>query len=580
MALGVTLLVNAVYLVQWVPRLPEKWNPTEGKAKEKERFEVAVELSYGTFVGSIDEHGVMSWLGLPYAEPPVGDLRFMAPKRIDRNFSKPTSAFKVRSSCMQEGNRGIEAVDEDCLYLNVWAPRARRAPGTDANTPFPFGYTELLPVMVFIHGGTFMIGGGGVPIYSSGSMVRRASSVGNDIILVTINYRLALFGFFGTEEMREDGAAWNAGLLDQRIAFQWVKEHISRFGGDPDRITAFGESAGAMSLASHLTARSPPFFHRVILQSGSGVLTRPLSQTRLDAVAKHVRSQLNCSRSQRTLACLRDRPAGELLKADLSGRDKVGRHYGVLVEGKDGLVDKRPSEIVARGARTRVRGVEVMLGVTRDDGSIFAPGVSKGAIKEWMKHDFPALDLDRVMDVYGPDDSDDRARQISFDLMNDFLFECGQRLLADSLTRHARPRPSDPAVYMYSYNHRPRRNHFGVNDRGTGVYHTAELMPVFGDERWLDDSPPGPPESWISDVMVGYWTNFAYSGDPNVGREGRGRVGTEWPRYVGDWNSSNGGGQRVRFDDRAVVVENVTEAVERCKMWGEVFVKGEWNWHF
>lgn len=224
--------------------------------------ELVVQTKDGHIQGS-SENGVRVWKGIPYAKPPVGPLRFRAPVPPDPwDGIKDTTAFSpmclqpLESTSSMLGGGVTKRVSEDCLYLNVWAP---------LNTP-----AEPLPVMVWIHGGTFITGSGSLPSYNGTSFVLRG-----DVIVVTINYRLGPLGFLHLSPYGESFAS-NTGLLDQIAALQWVRDHIAAFGGDPKRVTVFGESAGSMSIAALLAMPAAKgLFQRAIMESGAAQVMAP-----------------------------------------------------------------------------------------------------------------------------------------------------------------------------------------------------------------------------------------------------------------------------------------------------------------
>ena len=192
--------------------------------------DLSVKTRYGTFNGFVDKQGVKTWLGIPFAQPPVGKLRWRAPEPLKPS-NKTRDAKKFGFTAMQVVDENELASknpqSEDCLTLNIWTR----------------GQKKNLPVMVFIHGGGFQTGGSSDPLYNGSNF-----AAANDVVIVTINYRLAVFGFvnFGAIDSAFEGTGY-LGLKDQVAALAWVKENISAFGGDPDNVTIFGESAGAIS---------------------------------------------------------------------------------------------------------------------------------------------------------------------------------------------------------------------------------------------------------------------------------------------------------------------------------------------
>lgn len=226
-------------------------------------MEVLVETRRGTVRG-LAERGVAVFRGIPFARPPVGSLRFGPPAPLDR-WTGARDATRFGPAASQNGaligpvmSLGIGDTREDCLYLNVWTPGADR---------------RRRPVLVWIHGGAFVIGAGSQMLYDGSALARRG-----DVVVVTINYRLGAFGFLRLRDHFGPRlpATGNEGLLDQVAALEWVRDEIEAFGGDPDRVTIFGESAGAMSCATLLAVpRARGLFHRVILQSGAANFVWP-----------------------------------------------------------------------------------------------------------------------------------------------------------------------------------------------------------------------------------------------------------------------------------------------------------------
>jgi para-nitrobenzyl esterase len=220
-------------------------------------MELIVETAYGVVKG-IRSGNISIWKGIPYAMPPVGSLRFQAPQKLEAwdGIREATQFGPVSSQPSADimnflGNQ-VENPSEDCLYLNIWSP------GADE---------KRRPVMVWIHGGAFISGSGSSKSYDGASFAEQG-----DVVVVTINYRLGIFGFLHLAEIggSEYSASGNCGILDQIAALQWVKENIALFGGDPNQVTVFGESAGAMSIGTLLALPSAKgLFHRAILQSGA-----------------------------------------------------------------------------------------------------------------------------------------------------------------------------------------------------------------------------------------------------------------------------------------------------------------------
>lgn len=212
-----------------------------------------IETTAGPIEGLIEQNNSV-YRGIPYAQPPINALRWRAPQKAVPWTTKRT-AHEFGPVCMQadpKGDSGVgaEGPSEDCLTLNIWAP--------------PRG-AALRPVMIWIHGGGYISGSGSASLYNGSALAARG------VVVVTFNYRLGRFGFFDHPELAKSGEGANFGLLDQRAAFQWVRDNIAAFGGDPAQVTLFGNSAGGESILFHMTSPgSRGLFHRAIVQSGLG----------------------------------------------------------------------------------------------------------------------------------------------------------------------------------------------------------------------------------------------------------------------------------------------------------------------
>ncbi|KOQ86651.1 carboxylesterase/lipase family protein, partial [Enterobacter hormaechei] len=235
-----------------------------------------VETRQGALIG-FTEGDTHVWCGIPYAAPPVGQWRWRSPRPPARwDGVRPATAFSASSwqsseSCQELGGGDPGQFSEDCLYLNVWSPVARADP---------------LPVMVWLHGGGFTLGAGGLPPYNGRALAKRGA------VVVTINYRLGHLGFFAHPalEGEEERVVHNFALLDQIQALEWVRDNIAAFGGDPENITVFGESAGARSVLSLMASPlARGLFHKAIVQSGYTLPDTPRGQAmhKGEAIAAH-----------------------------------------------------------------------------------------------------------------------------------------------------------------------------------------------------------------------------------------------------------------------------------------------------
>ncbi|KAI1755789.1 alpha/beta-hydrolase [Xylaria castorea] len=311
----------------------------------------SVTVKNGTIHG---RHLTETWdqdlfLGIPYAQPPTGPLRFKWPQPLNNSFETPLDASAYGYSCYQSGTDFD--LSEDCLTLNVVRPHGVN----DA---------EKLPVLVWIYGGGFFAGSSADPQYNLSGIVRVSQASGQPIIAVSINYRIGVLGFLQSPQVLAEGSS-NAGLLDQRLALAWIGENIAAFGGNPDRIAVWGESAGASSIALHLHSfggRDDGLFHAAILESGStmGVPLQPLAY--YEAPYDNLTRTVGCADAVDRLACLRRIPVDELFAA------RGAEYWNPLVDG-DFLTDY-PSVLAEAGSFIRV---PLLLGSNSDEGISFSP---------------------------------------------------------------------------------------------------------------------------------------------------------------------------------------------------------------
>jgi para-nitrobenzyl esterase len=214
----------------------------EGTAQNNSAFPVQVKITNGTLEGLYDvKTGLQTYFGIPFAKPPVGDLRWKAPQPVDNwKGVLPAKSFgprAVQAPVFGDMNFRSNGMNEDCLYLNVWTPAKRNTNG--------------LPVLVYFYGGGFVAGDGSEPRYDGASMAKKG------IVVVTVNYRLNIFGFFAHPELSKESSykgSGNYGLLDQNAGLQWVQKNIAAFGGDPKKVTIAGESAGSISVSGHMAS--------------------------------------------------------------------------------------------------------------------------------------------------------------------------------------------------------------------------------------------------------------------------------------------------------------------------------------
>ena len=429
---------------------------------------------------------LVAYRGIPYAAPPIGDKRWRPPAPAP-SWSSVREAIAFGKSCPQlETTGGKLDTAEDCLTLNVWAPRDPTA-------------TTKLPVMVWIHGGGLVQGGSALPFYDGARLAREGG-----VVVVTINYRLGALGFLAHPAFTAEDGKGNFGLLDQIAALRWVKTNIAAFGGDPNTVMIFGESAGAQSVCALMASPlATGLFTRAAMQSapcvGYGQALRPLSESHGKLESRHaqgerIAKQLGCTGAN-AAACLRGKSADDVLRAAPAavGFLSKGEKYGMTLDGH--VLVEPPAALMATG---KLAKVPLLVGTTADEGTLFTgkrrigPLIYPAIVKRIFKDSAP-----RVLAEYSP--SAFGGAQAAFEaLVTDVVFTCPAR-------RVARAMPG--RTYRFLFSHVTAKNAAA----GKGATHGSEIPFVFGTQ-----SSPTAAERALATTMVGYWTRFAKTGDPNV----------------------------------------------------------------
>jgi para-nitrobenzyl esterase len=471
-----------------------------------------------------------SYLGIPYAAPPIGPLRWKPPQAA-ASWSAPRPSA-IGLACAQSKDFppfSVNPSGEDCLYLNVWTPN-----------PLP----QRAPVMVFVHGGAFGWGAGGIPLYDGASL---AASTG--AIVVTINYRLGPFGFLSLPALRvEDAAhpsAGNYGIEDQIAAFAWVRAGIDAFGGDPQRVTIFGQSAGASSMLMHLVSpKSKGLFDHVIVESAPASSFLGISSSTADAGGAAFAKALGCETAGTQLACLRAKPVADVLEAVPSKVtlkfDTVGEAQRVWwVPVYDGFVlPDDPRKLIAAGSYQKV---PTIVGNTKNEATILlasgAPTDDAG-YQKMLEGLFPGHGA-AIAQHYPIASFGGSYRTASAEAVTDGMFVCAARGVVRALASSSTP------VYRYELAH---AIDFVIPN--LGAFHGSEIPFVFGSKIGANDLDES--EQVLSKSIVGYWGAFASAGDPN----GAGRLA--WPTY-------GKGEQEMLFD----LSPSITTAYKKaaCDFW-------------
>jgi para-nitrobenzyl esterase len=459
---------------------------------------LVVNSASGELRGAARPNGGAEFLGIPYAQPPVGDLRWREPLPA-KPWTGARDATKFGAPCAQPvlgdwNQHDAETGNEDCLFLNVittvWPPK------------------HPLPVMFWIHGGANAGGTASSELYKNGKLVEHG------IILVTANYRLSVFGFFAHPLLTRESlhhASGNYGLMDQIAALKWVHDNIAKFGGDPANITVFGQSAGAADASLLMVSpRSKGSFQRAIAQSGSA-LTSPLPPLAVaEQAGQELAAGLKAPSDDTAIRSLRQVSAQDLLKAIAV----AGQNPSPGAPDLDGwVIPVSPAEVIASGQQS---DIPMMIGTTtREFGSSMSPDELRK-----MAHQQVPTSADRVLALYGlanndAGTSDPTYGTVADQLIADWSFRCPATLQAalHTAVHHA--------VYEYEFEHAI------PGQEAQGAVHSADLPYVFGfyPKSGNISGGFGEVDFQLADLMETYWTNFAKTGNPNGGAL------PKWPEF-------------------------------------------------
>ena len=468
-------------------------------------------------LSGIEENGIQIFKGIPFAAPPVGDLRWKAPqpvtpwngvKKCVAFGASPVQAPPVPFMCWSEEYLiPKEPIGEDCLYLNVWAPKK-------SNTK--------KAVLVYIYGGGFRTGGAGCAIYDGTAMAKK------DIVFVTINYRVGVFGFLAHPELSKESAnktSGNYALLDMIAALKWVKENIASFGGDSNRVTIAGQSAGAFAV--NFLAASPlakGLIHGVIAESGGSILPsaiRPaMHLPQAEATGVDFAKSIGCS----SIAELRKKSADEILNAN----------PGAIGPFEDGFVV--PTSMLQTYVNGKQNDIPTILGWNLDDKMIGKP-VSAKQYEDDIKKQFGA-NAEKIILQY-PATNDAIAAKSQGDLSRDQTFGVQGYTWASLQSEHGKA-----PIFVYSFN-RKLPPSSPAND--FGAFHTGEVPYAYNNLHTVNNRPFTNADFELADQMSSYWSNFAKTGNPN------GAVLLNWPAYTKETK------QIIQLDTKSQVVRLPTE---------------------
>ena len=431
-------------------------------------------------VEGINRSGLNIFLGIPYAEPPVGDLRWREPQPV-KPWSSVRAATKFAPSCQQDEAKPFGPYtaaflisgqrSEDCLYLNVWAQEKGKA---------------KRPVYLFIHGGGFQSGGADIAAYDGAGLAQKGA------VVVTINYRVGVFGFFAHPELTRAsplGVSGNYGILDAIESLRWVRANIAKFGGDPDNVTIAGQSAGAGIVNALLVSPlAKGLFHRAVLESGPelGLPAMPLAAAEGMGTATMTKAKVG------DIAGLRAIPAAEFVK-------RAGAGFPLpIVDGK--ILPVSPEDRAA----PLVTKLPIIIGYTRDETSAAQAPQTVAAFKQEVEKRYAAV-AERLLALY-PHATDAEAARSGVRLARDRR-AAGLLLWAERRSAEGAP------VYAYQFEHVLR----GADPALNGAFHTSEVPYILGALDFTGATFDATDRK-VSDAMQDRWLAFMRTGNPAKAR--------------------------------------------------------------
>jgi para-nitrobenzyl esterase len=440
--------------------------------------------------------GVAEFLGIPYAAPPIGQLRWRPPQPPAK-WTETLLTIDFRDICVQNqsGQFAHPSITEDCLYLNVYAPRN-------------FGEKrEARPVMVWFYGGGVVAGES--DDYDGAKLARQG-----DAIVVTVNYRTGFLGFFANPALDREGHDFgNYGLMDQQLALKWVQANIARFGGDPHNVTIFGQSGGATVVMANLVSPTAAgLFQKIINESGTHIEAAPLPEA--EKMGEEFAAKAGCTAD--VAACLRALSPAKIITL---GPPPVSYY---IIDGK--IITQPPYESFKSGQFNRV---PIMTGLTADEQAFFLPELQGGprtplttAQYEAFAGSFGKEHKGAILAAYPVS---------SYDSPSLAEIAAAEGMKACTARRFDQLWSKYVPVYAYLFDDETVPSYLPKASYPTRAFHTSELLYLFplfhggqGTAHLLNDA-----QEHLSDQLVTWWTNFARTGDPNAGAEAK----PQWQKY-------------------------------------------------
>jgi para-nitrobenzyl esterase len=468
--------------------------------------------------------GLIVYKGVPFAAPPVGDLRWRAPQ-LPASWTGVRNADKFAPGCIQapvvNEALGLEAspINEDCLYLNVWTPAK--------------SVNDKLAVMVWIYGGGFAIGGTSQSLYDGAQLANKG------VVVVSVAYRLGALGFLAHPQLtaEQGGHSGNYGLMDQIAGLQWVKRNIAAFGGDPNRVTIFGESAGGIAVS--MLAASPlakGLFQRAISESGGNFAPARRQGNEggenMDSLAtgEKLGAAFLAKIGTASIADARKKSAEDILKNSPPGLGGPGSwpiFDGYVLTGDQ-------YKLYEAG---RYNDTPILIGTNSDEGALFVPAITASAYQGTVRSGYGEY-AEKILAAY-PGGTDAEALRSSRDLFRDTAFAWPTWAWAKLQSKTGKGK-----VFVYYFSHRPPYPDAPAF-KDWGAAHAGEISYVFG--NFTAAMPASAADRAVSEEISSYWVNFAKTGDPNGGAK------PHWPAFT----MSNAQVMNLNDPSKAIAVPNL-----------------------